>query len=80
MSDDPEEFCNWAVGPEGPQLRLQRRLGLSLSVVAEVILGGRIGQVADLETTTVKSRASGRPTSQTKSDSAASRSPHRPAR
>jgi hypothetical protein len=56
-------------------LWLQQRLGLSLSLVAGIMLGSQIGEVANPEATAVKTRLRSQAASETKSDSAATHHP-----
>jgi hypothetical protein len=44
MSGDPEKFNNWTAQIRKAQLWLQQRLGLSLSLVAGVMLGSQMAE------------------------------------
>jgi hypothetical protein len=77
ISDDPEKFSNWTARIREAQLWLQQLPGLSLSLVAGVMLGSQIGEVADPEAAAVKTRLRSQAASETKCDSAATRLPHR---
>jgi len=54
MNGDPEKPNNWTAQIRKAQLWLQQRLGLSVSLVAGVMLGSQIDEVAKPEAATVE--------------------------